>query len=178
MAASKLYTDAGEGIGMTTTRTLSALVKNRPRVLARVAGLFARRDFNIESLAVSTTENPGLSRMTISVDVSGTPLEQVRKQLEKLHDVVKVIDHTEDAVVERELCLIKLSVSPSQRAEVSALVDIFRGDIIDIGDGTLIVQCVGDSGKVDAFIANFHEYGIGELVRTGKVVLTRGARKT
>ncbi len=160
------------------THTLSALVKNRPRVLARVAGLFARRDFNIESLAVSTTEDPAISRMSIAVDAAGTPLEQVRKQLEKLHDVVTVIDHTDHAVVERELCMLKVNVPPSQRAEVSALTDIFRGDIIDIGNGTLIVQCIGGTDKVDAFIENFAPYGIVELVRTGKVVLARGSQKT
>ena len=163
---------------MNMTHTLSALVKNRPRVLARVAGLFARRDFNIESLAVSTTEDPAISRMTIAVDASGTPLEQVRKQLEKLHDVVTVIDHTEHAVVERELCMVKVRVKPSQRAEVAALVEIFRGDIIDIGNGALIVQSIGNSDKIDAFIENFADYGIVELVRTGKVVLARGAQKT
>lgn len=160
------------------THTLSALVKNRPRVLARVAGLFARRDFNIESLAVSTTEDPAISRMTISVDASGTPLEQVRKQLEKLHDVVAVIDHTTHPVVERELCLLKAEVPPAKRAEVSTLADIFRGDIIDIGNGTLIVQCIGDTDKIDAFIKNFADYGIVELVRTGKVVLARGGQRT
>ncbi len=160
------------------THTLSALVKNRPRVLARVAGLFARRDFNIESLAVSTTHDPTMSRMTIAVDASDTPLEQVRKQLEKLHDVVEVIDHTNDAIVERELCMMKIKVEPSQRTEVSTLADIFRGDIIDIGNGTLIVQCIGDSEKINAFIENFASYGIVELVRTGKVVLARGVQRT
>ena len=163
---------------MPNIHTLSALVKNRPRVLARVAGLFARREFNIESLAVSTTEDPAMSRMTIAVDVSGTPLEQVRKQLEKLHDVVTVMDHTDDAVVERELCLLKVEVPAEKRPEISALAEIFRGDIIDIGNGTLIVQCIGDTGKIDAFIANFREYGIIELVRTGKVLLARGHQKT
>lgn len=158
--------------------TLSALVKNRPRVLARVAGLFARRDFNIESLAVSTTQDPTMSRMTIAVDASDTPLEQVRKQLEKLHDVVKVIDHTDDAIVERELCLMKIKVEANQRTEVSTLADIFRGDIIDIGNGTLIVQCIGDSEKINAFVDNFSCYGIVELVRTGTVVLARGVQRT
>lgn len=160
------------------THTLSALVKNRPRVLTRVAGLFARRDFNIESLAVSTTEDPSISRMTITLDASGTPLEQVRKQLEKLHDVRVVIDHTTHAVVERELCLVKVQVPPEKRAEVAVLTDIFRGDIIDIGNGTLVVQCIGDSGKIDAFVKNFSDYGIVELVRTGKVVLARGSQST
>ena len=158
--------------------TLSALVKNRPRVLTRVAGLFARREFNIESLAVSTTENPAISRITISVDLSGTPLDQVCKQLAELHDVVAVTDHTDHIVVERELCLLKVKIAAAQRAEVATLVDIFRAVIIDIGNGTLIVQCVGDSGKIDALIENFTDYGIVELVRTGKVVLARGSQKT
>ncbi|MFO7946409.1 MAG: acetolactate synthase small subunit [Armatimonadota bacterium] len=160
------------------THTLSALVKNRPRVLARVAGLFARREFNIESLAVSTTEDPKISRMTIAVDATGTPLQQVRKQLSKLHDVVTVIDHTEEEVVERELCMVKVHAKPELRGELMSLAEIFRADIVDIGNGTIIVQCIGDSDKIDAFVDNFADYGIEEMVRTGKVVLARGRQQT
>ena len=159
-------------------RTISALVKNRPRVLARVAGLFARRGFNIESLAVSTTQDPRISRMTIAVDEDPETLIQVCKQLAKLHDVRTVLDHTSDAVVERELCLIKLKVPREQRSEVLQIAQIFRGDVVDIGNGTLILQSVGDSGKIDAFVNNLQEFGIQELVRTGKVVLARGVQKT
>jgi len=159
-------------------RTISALVKNRPRVLARVAGLFARRGFNIESLAVSTTQDPRISRMTIAVDEDPETLIQVCKQLAKLHDVQTVLDHTSDAVVERELCLVKLSIPRERRSEVLQIAQIFRGDVVDIGNGTLVLQTVGDSGKIDAFVNNLQEFGIQELVRTGKVVLARGVQKT
>ena len=159
-------------------RTISALVKNRPRVLARIAGLFARRGFNIESLTVSTTEDEKMSRMTIVVDEDDATVVQVEKQLAKLHDVRTVLDHTGEAVVERELCLLKVQVPRERRTELVQLVQIFRGDVVDIGNGALIVQAVGDSEKIDAFVHNLQEFGIGEMVRTGKVVLARGTQKT
>jgi len=158
--------------------TISALVKNRPRVLTRVAGLFARRGFNIDSLAVGTTQDPAISRVTLVVDADAATLTQIVKQLAKLHDVQTVLDHTGEAVVERELCLVKVEAGRERRSEVLQLCQIFRADVVDIGNGTLILQVVGDSGKVDAFTKNLHEYGITEMVRTGKVVLARGAQKT
>ncbi len=158
--------------------TISALVKNRPRVLTRVAGLFARRGFNIDSLAVGTTQDPAISRITLVVDADDATLQQIVKQLDKLHDVQTVFDHTGQAVVERELCLVKVAAGRERRAEVVQLCQIFRADVVHISNGTLILQVVGDSGKVDAFIANLREYGITEMVRTGKVVLARGAQKT
>jgi acetolactate synthase-1/3 small subunit len=159
-------------------RVISVLVKNRPRVLTRVAGLFARRGFNIESLAVSTTEDPRISRMTITVDEDEATLDQVCKQLEKLHDVHKVIDHTGHAVVERELCLVKVTVPPEKRVEFTSLVHVFRGDIVDISNDAMMVQATGKEDKVDAFIRLLSEYGVVEMVRSGKVVLARGVEET
>jgi acetolactate synthase-1/3 small subunit len=158
--------------------TISALVKNRPRVLTRVAGLFARRGFNIDSLAVGTTHEPAVSRITLVVDADDATLQQIVKQLAKLHDVQEVFDHTGQAVVERELCLVKVEAGREHRFEVLQLCQIFRADVVDIGNGTLILQVVGDSGKIDALIANLGDYGITEMVRTGKVVLARGTQKT
>lgn len=158
--------------------TISVLVKNRPRVLSRVAGLFARRGFNIESLTVSTTQDEAVSRMTIVVGGDDSTLAQVCKQVNKLHDTVQVIDHTGEAVVERELCLVKLAVPRERRTEVLQICEIFRADVVDIGGDILMLQVVGDTGKVDAFIANLAEFGIEEMVRTGKVVLARGFQET
>jgi len=157
--------------------TISALVRNRPRVLTRVAGLFARRGFDIDSLAVGTTHDPAISRLTLVVAADEATLQQIVKQLAKLHDVQAVFDHTGEAVVERELCLVKVEAGRERRSEVLQLCQIFRADVVHIGNGTLILQVVGDSGKVDAFIKNLSEYGITEMVRTGKVVLARGAQQ-
>jgi acetolactate synthase-1/3 small subunit len=155
--------------------TISVLVKNRPRVLTRIAGLFARRDFNIDSLTVSTTEKAAISRMTIVVDADDATLLQICKQLSKLHDVQQVMDHTGEPMVEREICLVKLRPSRQQRSEVFQLAEVFRGDVVDIGTDLLTVQVVGGPAKVDAFVLNVEEFNIVEMVRTGKVVLTRGA---
>ena len=162
---------------MEDERTISMMVKNRPRVLARVAGLFARRGFNIDSLAVSTTETEGISRMTVAAAADEATLKQICKQVSKLHDVVRVIDHSEHAVIERELCLCKVSVDPSQRAEVIQLCDIFRGDVVDIGNGSMTIQLIGDKSKVDAFVGLMSDYDIKELVRSGKIVLARGVQE-
>lgn len=158
--------------------TISTLVKNRPRVLTRIAGLFARRDFNIDSLTVSTTENSAISRMTIVVDADDATLSQICKQLSKLHDVQSVIDHTGESVVEREICLVKLQPPRERRSEVLQLVQVFRADVVDIGSDLLTIQVVGGTSKVDAFIQNIEEFGIVEMVRTGKVVLARGTQAT
>lgn len=158
--------------------TISTLVKNRPRVLTRIAGLFARRGFNIDSLTVSTTENPAISRMTIVVEADDATLSQICKQLSKLHDVQRVIDHTGEAVVEREICLVKLQPARERRSEVLQLVQVFRADVVDIGSDVMTIQVVGGTSKVDAFILNVEEFGIVEMVRTGKVVLARGTQAT
>jgi acetolactate synthase-1/3 small subunit len=156
--------------------TITALVENRPGVLARVTGLFARRGFNIESLAVSITEDPTVSRMTIVVGGDERVLEQISKQLNKLIDVIKVYDYTETPSVARELVLIKINAETPRRAEIMQICDIFRAKIIDISERTFTIECTGDPEKLDALQGMLETYGIKELVRTGKIVLARGAR--
>jgi acetolactate synthase-1/3 small subunit len=156
--------------------TLTALVENRPGVLTRVSGLFSRRGFNIESLAVSITEDPTVSRMTIVVGGDERALEQISKQLNKLIDVIKVYDYTETPSVERELALIKVTADPARRAEIMQMCDIFRAKIIDVSERTLTIEVTGPVAKVDAIKNLLDPYGIKELVRTGKIVVARGAR--
>ncbi|MCJ7822947.1 MAG: acetolactate synthase small subunit [Armatimonadetes bacterium] len=156
--------------------TISVLVNNRPGVLARTASLFARRGFNIDSLAVSTTEDPDMSRMTIVVDGPDAVLEQISKQLYKLMDVIKVLDHQEEAVVNRELALIKVDADASVRGEIMQTVSIFRANIIDVSDRTFTVEVTGSADKVDALTSLLRKYGIKEMMRTGRIVLSRGPR--
>jgi len=156
--------------------TITALVENKSGVLARVAGLFARRGFNIESLAVSTTDDPSMSRMTIVVSGDDTVLEQITKQLNKLIDVIKIFDYTGAPVVERELAMIKVNAEAKNRAELMQIVDIFRGKIIDVCDKTFTIEVTGSVDKVDAIEGLLEPYGIQEMVRTGKIAMMRGAR--
>ncbi|MGB9846120.1 MAG: acetolactate synthase small subunit [Desulfotomaculales bacterium] len=156
--------------------TLAVLVENNPGVLARVAGLFSRRGFNIDSLAVGRTDNPSVSRMTIVVEGDDRTLEQVTKQLHKLIDVIKITDLTTDEYVDRELVLIKVSAEPGQRGEIVQIADIFRARIVDLGRRTITLECTGDEGKIRAFEESLRPYGIKELVRTGKIALLRGSR--
>lgn len=156
--------------------TLAVLVENRPGVLTRIAGLFARRGYNIESLAVGETEDPTVSRMTIVVGGDGKVIEQVTKQLHKLVDVIKLTDITEEENVDRELILIKVNAEASVRAEIMQIVDIFRARIVDIGRGSLIIEATGDSGKIKAIETSLKPFGIRELVRTGKVAMVRGVK--
>jgi acetolactate synthase-1/3 small subunit len=159
--------------------TISVLVENRPGVLARTASLFSRRGYNIDSLAVSTTEDPDTSRMTIVVDGPANVLEQISKQLYKLVDVIKVMDHTEDQVVSRELALVKVhAAEPAKRAELMQIVDIFRGKIVDLGEKTIIIEATGNGDKIDALKRLLDGYGIKEMVRSGRVVLVRGSKTT
>ena len=158
--------------------TITALVENRPGVLARVSGLFSRRGFNIELLAVSITEDATVSRMTIVVGGDERVLEQIEKQLNKLIEVIKVYDYSETPAVERELALIKVTAGPDKRAEIMQISDIFRGKIIDVSERTLTIEVTGPVEKVDAFQSLLAPYGIKELVRTGKIALSRGARAT
>jgi acetolactate synthase I/III small subunit len=158
--------------------TISAMVENKPGVLARMSGLFARRGFNIDSLAVSETENPAISRMTITVEGDELTLEQICNQLMKLIDVIEVIDHTKDVYVARELCLCKVACTPQTRAEMISITQVFRGDIVDVGPDTMIMQITGAGDKVDAFIEMMSGFGIQEMVRTGKILLVRGEKKT
>jgi len=158
--------------------TLAVLVENNPGVLARVAGLFSRRGFNIDSLAVGTTENPTISRMTIVVEGDDQTLEQVEKQLHKLVDVIKINDLTAEEYVGRELVLIKVAADPAARGEIMQIADVFRARIVDLGRRTVTVECTGDERKVRAFEESLRPFGIKELVRTGRVAVLRGYRTT
>ncbi len=156
--------------------TLSVLVENKPGVLARVAGLFSRRGFNIDSLAVGVTENPEISRMTIVVEGDDRVLEQVTKQLNKLIDTIKVSDLKAEESVERELVMIKVVAEPKMRSEIMQIADIFRARIVDVSPKTLIVEVTGDETKINAMESLLKQFGIKELARTGKVALTRGLK--
>ncbi|MFB6284503.1 MAG: acetolactate synthase small subunit [Halobacteria archaeon] len=157
---------------------LSVLVENRPGVLSRVAGLFTRRDFNIESLAVGKTENPDYSRMTIAVSGDDKTVEQVKKQLNTLIPVIKVTDLSEDESVDRELTLIKVSSTPETRNEIMQIADTFRAKIVDVGKTSMVVEVTGDADKVEALQDMLREFGIKEMVRTGTVSLARGEKST
>lgn len=153
--------------------TLAVLVENNPGVLTRVAGLFARRAYNINSLTVCQTENPSISRMTIVVDGDDTVIEQVSKQLHKLVVVHKVTDLTQETVVDRELALVRVKVRPDTRLEVLQIVDVFRGRVVDMGRSNLTVELTGDEEKINAFVKTIRPFGLMELVRTGKIAITR-----
>jgi len=156
--------------------TVAVLVENKPGVLTRVAGLFSRRGFNIESLAVGVTENADTSRMTIVVSGDDNVLEQVMKQLNKLIDVIRVSDIPPEDSVNRELALIKVGVDSNTRAEVMQIVDIFRAKIVDVGAKSLIVEVTGDESKINAIEQLLRQFGVKEMVRTGKVAMNRGAK--
>ncbi|MCM2374076.1 acetolactate synthase small subunit [Aporhodopirellula aestuarii] len=153
---------------------LSALVQNVPGVLAHISGMLASRGFNIDSLAVGETEDPTLSRMTFVVVGDERVLEQVRKQLEKIVTVVRVLDISSNDFVERDLLLVKISApAGSVRSEVRELVDIFRGQIVDVGPDEVMIEISGRESKVQAFIERVRPYGIRELVRTGRIAMVR-----
>ena len=154
--------------------TITVLVENKPGVLARVSGLFARRGFNIESLAVSITDDPTVSRMTIVVGGDASILDQINKQTNKLIDVIRVIDYSQIPIVSRELAMIKVSAEPSQRAEIMQIVDIFRAKIIDISETSFTIEVTGGIDKVDAIERMLAPFGIREVVRTGKIAMARG----
>ena len=158
--------------------TISVLVENRPGVLARVAHLFARRGFNIESLAVSRTEDPTVSRMTIQVAGNDEIFNQMGKQMFKLIDVIKVIDHTRDDLVGRELALIKVRADAAARGEIMQIANVFRANLVDISEETLMIEITGKADKVDAIQRMLEKFEIIELVRTGIIVLTRGPKQT
>ena len=156
---------------------ISALVENKPGVLAQVAGMLHTRGFNIDSLAVGETETHDLSRMTFVVRGDAAVLEQVCKQLDKIVTVVRVIDISSENYVERDLMLIKVQATPAQRVEVSLLAEMFRGKIVDITHQTLILEVSGQEGKIEAFIDLMRPYGIVELARTGRIALVRDSLK-
>ena len=157
--------------------TLAVLVENRSGVLSRVASLFSRRGYNIESLAVGVTEDPKTSRMTIVVDGDDHVLEQVTKQLNKLVDVIKVSDIGGDEAVERELALIKVAADVSARTEIIQIADIFRARIVDVAPKSITVEVTGDEAKIQAIEKLLRQFGIKEMVRTGKIALVRGPNK-
>jgi len=159
----------------TTKHTLVALVEDKPGVLNRIASLFRRRNFNIESIAVGHSEQPGLSRMTIVVDGDDAKIEQVRKQLDKVIEVIKIVDITDEEPVARELALIKVRATPSTRGEIIQIVDIFRANIVDVAVDSLMVEVTGDEDKVDSLIELLRGFGIKEMARTGRIALTRGS---
>jgi acetolactate synthase-1/3 small subunit len=157
--------------------TLSVMVENKPGVLSRVTGLFSRRGFNIESLAVGTSEEPGMSRITIVCIGDDAQIEQVMKQTNKLIDVIKVSDITGEDRVERELALIKVSAEPgTTRAEVMQIATIFRAQIIDVSTRSVVLSVTGDTDKIDAIEKLLRQYGVKELVRTGRIAILRGKK--
>lgn len=161
---------------MTSRHTLSVLVENKPGVLARVSALFSRRGFNIHSLAVGPTESPTVSRMTIVVTVEDLPLEQVTKQLNKLVNVLKIVELPGDASVNRELLLIKVRADAATRGQLTTVVDMFRAKVIDVAPESVTVEATGTSDKLEALVRLLEPYGIRELVQSGMVALGRGPR--
>ena len=157
-----------------TKHTLVALVENKPGVLNRVASLFRRRGFNIESIAVGHSEQLGLSRMTVVVNGDFAQVEQVRKQLDKLINVVRVSDITEENIVARELALIKVKATAATRSEIIQIVDIFRANIVDVASDSLTVEVTGDEDKMKSLLELLRSFGVKEISRTGRIALTRG----
>ena len=156
--------------------TLSVLVENKPGVLARVAGLFSRRGFNIDSLAVGPTEHPEVSRMTIMVNVEDSPLEQVTKQLNKLVEVIKIVELDPGASVSRELLLVKVKADASMRGQVLEIVQLFRAKVVDVATDAITVQVVGNRDKLEDFLRIVEPFGVRELVQSGMVAIGRGGR--
>ena len=159
-----------------TRHTLSVLVENKPGVLARVAGLFSRRGFNIESLAVGPTEHREVSRMTIVVAVEDLPLEQVTKQLNKLVNVIKIVELEPGQSVQRELLLIKVRAEPSIRSAVLETASLFRAKVVDVSPESLTIEATGTADKLDALLKMLEPYGIREMVQSGMVAVGRGPR--
>lgn len=157
-------------------RILAVLVENQPGVLARVSGLIRRRGFNIDSLAVGTTEDPAISRITLVVDGDEAQIQQVMRQLEKLIEVLAVSELGSGGSVARELALIKVSATAESRPQVLQLASVFRANVVDVGTNTVMIEVTGAQEKVDALIAVTREYGIQEVVRTGVIALDRGSQ--
>jgi len=156
--------------------TIAVIMENKSGVLTRIAGLFSRRSFNIESLSVGATDHPEYSRMTLTVEGDEDVLEQVTKQLSKLINVIRVSELDPEESVERELAVIKVNADKDGRGEIMQIVDIFRANIIDVSSRSMIIEVTGDSQKVDAIIHMLRQYGIKELARTGKVSMVRGTK--
>ena len=163
---------------MSGKHTVVALVEDHPGVLNRVASLFRRRGFNIENITVGATETEGVSRMTLVVDGDKTHVEQLEKQLYKLIDVIKVSDITEEGMIERELALIKVRCNNLNRHEIVQLAQIFRAEIVDVTDTTLVVQAVTEQEQIESLIRVLRPYGIREIARTGRLAMARGVTST
>jgi acetolactate synthase-1/3 small subunit len=161
---------------MTNKHTLSVLVENKPGVLARVSGLFSRRSFNIDSLAVGETENPDVSRITIVVNADSSPLEQVTKQLNKLVNVLKIVELDPQQSVQRELLLVKVRADRALRSQVLETVELFRAKVIDVAPDTLTIEATGNPDKLEALLRDLEPYGIKEMVQSGLVAIGRGSR--
>ena len=158
----------------TTKHTVVALVQDKPGVLNRMASLFRRRGFNIESIAVGHSEVPHLSRMTIVIDGTTAMVEQVRKQLDKVVDVVKVADITADKITTRELALIKVRATSATRSEIIEIADIFRASIVDVASDSLIIETTGDEDKIATLLSLLRGFGVKEIARTGRIAMVRG----
>ena len=163
---------------MSQTHTLSVLVENSPGVLARVASLFSRRGYNIDSLAVGPTENPDISRMTIVIDVAGHALEQVIAQLDKLINVISITQLDPVTSVQRELLLVKVSTTPENRSQVLETVQLFRAKVVDVAQDAVTIEATGNAEKIQALLRALEPYGIKELVQSGLVAMERGLRIT
>jgi acetolactate synthase-1/3 small subunit len=159
-----------------STHVLSLLVEDKPGLLTRVAGLFARRGFNIESLAVGHTEIDGLSRITVVVDVEDAPLEQVTKQLNKLINVIKVVELDPEQAVQREHLLVKVRVDNTTRSQVLEAVTLFRARVVDVSTDALVIEVTGDTGKISALLKVLEPYGIKEIVQSGLLAIGRGGK--
>jgi len=163
---------------MSQTHTLSVLVENSPGVLARVASLFSRRGYNIDSLAVGPTENPDISRMTIVIDVAGHALDQVIAQLDKLINVISITQLDPVTSVQRELLLVKVSTTPENRSQVLETVQLFRAKVVDVAQDAVTIEATGNAEKIQALLRVLEPYGIKELVQSGLVAMERGLRIT
>lgn len=161
---------------MNERHTLSVLVENRPGVLSRISGMFARRAYNIHSLAVGPTHDENISRLTLVVGAEAVQLEQIIKQLNKLVHVLKIVELDEDEAVERELQLIKVAADPHTRSQIIELADVFRAKIVDVAHDTLTIEVAGSPGKLEAMAELLEPFGIRELVRSGTIAVARGSR--
>jgi acetolactate synthase I/III small subunit len=170
--------EASAGVRTGRKHILSILVENKPGVLTRIAGLFARRGFNIDTLAVGPTDDPTLSRITLTLDGAMHPIDQVTKQLHKLVNVIKIRDLEPTETVARELALFKISADGASRAEVMQMVEIFRGKIIDVAKRSVIVEVTGSWEKIEAFERMVRPFGLIEMARTGEIAISRGRGET
>src|ERR1700760_229838 len=170
--------ESAGGIHTGRKHIISLLVENKPGVLARIAGLFSRRGFNIDTLAVGPTDDPTLSRITLTLDGAMHPIDQVTKQLHKLVNVIKIRDLEPTETVARELALFKVSADGSSRAEVMQMVDIFRGRVIDVARRSVIIEVTGSWEKIEAFERMVRPFGLIEMARTGEIAISRGRGET